>query len=50
MKFGKGTKVDHSGYKGTVIGIRNKDQRYIRLNSGEAVVDMHDLKYWKKKR
>jgi len=49
MKFGKGTKVNRSGFKGTVIGTRGKTQRYVRLNSGEVVVGVEDLKYWRKK-
>jgi len=50
MKFRKGTKVSTSGYKGIVTDVRNKQQRYVRLNSGMKVVDVSDLQYWKKKK
>ena len=50
MKFGKGTKVKTSGYKGIITDVRNKHQRYVRLNSGTKVVDVSDLKYWRKKK
>ena len=50
VKFDVGTKVNKSGYRGVVTEIRNKDQRYVRLASGTVVVDIRDLKYWKKKK
>jgi len=42
--FPIGAKVNRSGYIGTVVGIRNAEQRYVRLESGDVVVDVHDLK------
>ena len=52
QKFGIGTKVDKSGYKGVVIGITGSkgNGREVRLNSGVADVSVKDLKYWKKKK
>ena len=50
VKFGVGTKVNDSGYRGVVTKVRNKDQRYVRLASGTVVVDICDLKYWRKKK
>jgi len=49
LKFGIGTKVNRSGYRGVVVGIRNKSQRYVKLASGEVCVNICDLKYWQKK-
>jgi len=50
IKFGIGTVVDKCGYKGVVTDVRNKQQREVKLSSGKSVTDVHDLKYWKKKK
>lgn len=46
IKFPVGSKVNRSGYPGVVTEIRNNEQRYVRLESGEVCVDVHDLAYW----
>jgi len=50
IKFGPGTAVSHSGFHGVVSHAVNKTQRHVRLNRGAVVVDVSDLKYWKKKK
>ena len=50
VKFDVGTKVNKDGYREVVTKVRNNDQRYVRLASGEVVVNVRDLKYWKKKK
>ena len=46
IKFPVGSKVNRSGYPGIVTEIRNNEQRYVRLDTGEVCVDVHDLTYW----
>ena len=46
IMFPVGSKVNRSGYLGIVTEIRNNEQRYVRLESGEVCVDVHDLTYW----
>jgi len=48
-KFGIGTKVNRSGYRGIIVGLRGS-QREVRLGSGRVIVDAGDLKYWNKKK
>jgi len=48
VKFKIGTSVNKSGFKGVVTKIRGT-QREVKLPRGEAVVDVSDLKHWKKK-
>lgn len=53
-KFKVGTKVKCNGYRGVISGLRTcrgdkyPAQRYVRLGSGQVVVDARELKYWKK--
>jgi len=46
VPFPVGSKVNRSGYHGIVTEVRNKEQRYVRLESGDVCVDVHDLSYW----
>jgi len=48
VKFDLGTVVNRSGYRGVVEEIINESQRYVRLEGGAVVVDIADLKYWRR--
>lgn len=48
VKFDVGTIVNRSGYRGVVVEIRNESQREVSLERGIVVVDIADLKYWRK--
>lgn len=44
IKFGVGTKVNANGYKGIVTAVRGEDQRHVKLEGGEIVIGIEDIR------